>query len=106
MNVHVLIHIYTKKKTTGGETDGDDLSDECAACFDLTDAQREVLASYGEGGKQIICDPTCEDGVSDVSHCNCEIPLSFFSKSLIWRARGSVHYCCCCCVHSKLRCDS
>lgn len=34
--------------------------------------QEEALAMYDGGGKVIVCDPTCNDGVSDPSHCDCE----------------------------------
>lgn len=44
---------------------------DCAVCSDLTTAEKEALASYDNGGKKIVCDPTCLDGVSDPTHCNC-----------------------------------
>lgn len=31
---------------------------------------------YDGGGKIIVCDPTCNDGVSDPSHCNCKCPYT------------------------------
>lgn len=46
--------------------------EEEAACANLTPAQREALDMYDSGGKIIVCDPSCEDGVSDPIHCNCE----------------------------------
>lgn len=46
--------------------------DECSVCSNLTDEQVAVLASYDNGGKQVVCDPTCLDGVTDPLHCNCE----------------------------------
>ena len=45
---------------------------DCTMCSDLTDAQKEALAGYDNGGKKIVCDPTCVDGISDPIHCNCE----------------------------------
>lgn len=45
---------------------------DCSACSNLTKAQEEALASYDNGGKRIVCDRTCMDGVSDPSHCNCK----------------------------------
>lgn len=54
--------------------DGDSSEFDCSACEDLTDAQIEALAKYDDdGGKAIVCDPTCLDGVSDPLHCNCEL---------------------------------
>ena len=45
---------------------------ECSVCFTITSAQEEALGSYDNGGKNIVCDPTCLDGVTDPIHCNCE----------------------------------
>ena len=45
---------------------------ECSVCFNITSAQEEALGSYDNGGKKIVCDPTCLDGVTDPIHCNCE----------------------------------
>ena len=45
---------------------------ECNACFDLTPHQANVLDMYDNGGKEIVCDPTCLDEVSDHTHCNCK----------------------------------
>lgn len=45
---------------------------DCDVCENLSDAEVEALAMYDNGGKQIICDPTCLDGVSDPTHCNCK----------------------------------
>ena len=61
--------------TSPKDYDDDDDSDfDCSPCEDLTDAQIEALARYGDdGGKTIVCDPTCLDGVSDPLHCNCEL---------------------------------
>lgn len=58
--------------------DGDDDEEEgsefdCSPCADVTDAHVEALAKYDNGGKQIVCDPTCLDGVSDPTHCNCKL---------------------------------
>ena len=50
---------------------------DCSACSNLTDVQQEVLASYDNGGKRIVCDPICLDGVTDPTHCNCEYAISF-----------------------------
>ena len=47
-------------------------TEEEARCADITAAQQEALDSYDNGGKIIVCDPTCVDGVSDPIHCNCE----------------------------------
>ena len=46
----------------------------CSVCYNLTTAQEEALASYDNGGKNIVCDPSCldESGVTDRTHCNCE----------------------------------
>ena len=46
----------------------------CSVCYNLTTAQEEALASYYNGGKKIVCDPTCldESRVTDPTHCNCE----------------------------------
>lgn len=43
-----------------------------AVCYDLTDAQAEALANYDNGGKTVVCDPTCLDSSVDNQHCNCE----------------------------------
>ena len=43
---------------------------ECGLCSDLSSTQLEALAAYDNGGKKIVCDPTCLDGVSDPIHCN------------------------------------
>ena len=47
---------------------------DCSVCSNLTTAQEEALASYDNGSKKIVCDPTCldESGVTDPTHCNCE----------------------------------
>ena len=45
---------------------------ECNVCFDLTPHQVNVLDMYDNGGKEIVCDPTCLDEVSDHTHCNCK----------------------------------
>lgn len=55
----------------GHEHDGGDYGD-CDICSDLSSAQLEALAMYDNGGKKVVCDPTCLDGVSDPIHCNCE----------------------------------
>ena len=59
-----------KTFTSGGNDEEED--DECAPCMDLTDGQVRALDSWDNGGKRIVCDPTCLDGVSDRTHCNCE----------------------------------
>ena len=46
---------------------------EEAACADISPAQQEALANYDNGGKIIVCDPTCEDKNGDPMHCNCEL---------------------------------
>lgn len=46
--------------------------DDCSACSNLTPAQEKVLGSYDNGGKMIVCDSRCVDGVSDQTHCNCK----------------------------------
>ena len=56
-------------------TSADDDSDggiDCSVCVNVSAAQVEALATYDNGGKQIVCDPACVDGVSDPTHCNCE----------------------------------
>ena len=63
----------------GGDGDDDDDNSseyDCSLCEDLTDAQIEALAAYDNGGKEIVCDPTCLDGISDPIHCNCELTAS------------------------------
>jgi len=47
---------------------------DCSVCYNLTTAQEEALASYDNGSKKVVCDPTCldESGVTDPTHCNCE----------------------------------
>lgn len=45
---------------------------DCSVCESLTSAEIEALAKYDNGGKKIVCDPTCLDGVTDPLHCNCE----------------------------------
>ena len=45
---------------------------DCSPCDNLSDAEVEELAKYDNGGKRVVCDPTCLDGVSDPTHCNCE----------------------------------
>ena len=45
----------------------------CDVCFDLLLDQRDVLAMYDNGGKRIVCDPTCVDNVSDHTDCNCKL---------------------------------
>ena len=58
--------------------DDDEESDlDCSPCEDLTDAQVKALAAYDNGGKQIVCDPTCLDGVSDPTHCNCKLCIRY-----------------------------
>ena len=41
-------------------------------CADISPAQQEALDSYDNGGKIIVCDPTCVD---HPVHCNCESKL-------------------------------
>ena len=61
-----------RKLQTGGEYD------ECDVCSNLSSAQLEALDMYDNGGKKIVCDPTCLDGVSDPTHCNCKcLPLAY-----------------------------
>lgn len=60
---------------TGGSTETQPpvtVDSDCAVCSNVSSAQLEALASYDNGGKRIVCDPTCVDGVSDPSHCNCK----------------------------------
>lgn len=45
---------------------------DCSRCTDISDAQKEALASYDNGGKKVVCDPTCMDTVSDHIYCNCK----------------------------------
>ena len=52
--------------------DNDSIEFDCGPCADLSDDEVEALAKYDNGGKTIVCDPTCLDGVSDPIHCNCE----------------------------------
>lgn len=40
---------------------------------------------YDNGGKVIVCDPTCNDGVSDPSHCDCELNRVPSSLGICWR---------------------
>eukprot|EP00903_Cladosiphon_okamuranus_P020353 g18673.t1 len=58
----------------GGEVPGGDAggctAEEIAMCADISPAQEEALAMYDNGGKIIVCDPTCTDGYSDPSHCD------------------------------------
>ncbi|CAM9934883.1 unnamed protein product [Ectocarpus sp. 6 AP-2014] len=61
--------------------------DECSVCSNLTDEQVAVLASYDNGGKQVVCDPTCLDGVTDPLHCN------YFSLGQICRGCGECSSC-------------
>lgn len=71
----------------GGGDGGACSADEEAACADLTPAQTEALEMYDNGGKIIVCDPTCVDGESDPSHCNCELELElafFFFGGGVW----------------------
>ena len=49
---------------------------DCSVCSNLTDVQQEVLASYDNGGKRIVCDPTCLDRIADPTHCNCEYAIT------------------------------
>ncbi|CAM9211322.1 unnamed protein product [Ectocarpus sp. 12 AP-2014] len=65
----------------------DDADDECSVCSNLTDEQVEVLASYDNGGKQVVCDPTCLDGVADPLHCN------YFGLGQICRGCGECSLC-------------
>lgn len=54
------------------EEEGEEAFD-CSPCEDLSEGQIEALANYDdEGVKEIVCDPTCLDGVTDPLHCNCE----------------------------------
>ena len=56
---------------------------ECSVCFNITSAQEEALGSYDNGGKKIVCDPACLDGVTDPIHCNCEYnTFTIFSQFL------------------------
>lgn len=53
-----------------------DFYDDCELCANLSSAQLEALDMYDNGGKKIVCDPTCLDHVSDPTHCNCKcLPL-------------------------------
>lgn len=63
--------------TPGSATDGsrklhEGHEHDCDICSDLSSTQLEALAAYDNGGKKIVCDPTCLDGVSDPIHCNCK----------------------------------
>ncbi|CAN0326318.1 unnamed protein product [Pylaiella littoralis] len=55
----------------GGQSISSDCTaDEIAKCGDISQEQEEALAQYDNGGKIIVCDPTCsEDGVDPI-HCN------------------------------------
>lgn len=61
---------------------------DCSTCEDLTDAQVQALAGYDNGGKQIVCDPTCLDGVSDPTHCNCELCIKT-ARTVSWLHHSS-----------------
>ncbi|CAB1118868.1 unnamed protein product [Ectocarpus sp. CCAP 1310/34] len=61
--------------------------DECSVCSNLTEAQMESLAAYPDGGKQVICDPRCVDGNSDITHCN------YFGLGQICRGCGDCDDC-------------
>ncbi|CAM9652063.1 unnamed protein product, partial [Laminaria digitata] len=60
---------------------------DCSPCTDLSATQVEVLATYDNGGKQVVCDPTCLDGVSDPKHCN------YFGLGQICRGCGDCSTC-------------
>ena len=64
------------------EEDGNEEEDfDCSPCEDLSEAEMEELAKYDNGGKFVVCDPTCLDGVSDPIHCNCEFLPNVSGKS-------------------------
>ena len=52
--------------------------------------QVEALASYDNGGKVVVCDPTCDDGTGNSSHCNCECILP---ASVILGTLSFLHVC-------------
>ena len=65
-------HPATKARRKLHRESEDDLHDDCELCAGLSSAQVEALDMYDNGGKKIVCDPTCLDHVSDPTHCNCE----------------------------------
>ena len=69
LSVPVPTWIDVVTSTTSGLTTYDY---DCSVCENLTSAQEQALASYDNGGKNIVCDPTCLDNSSDPSHCNCK----------------------------------
>eukprot|EP00752_Nemacystus_decipiens_P017851 g16007.t1 len=68
--------------------DEDDVcADRGAVCYDLTDAQEEALAKYDNGGKTVVCDPTCLDSSVDPLHCN------YFGLDQVCRGCGACSDC-------------
>lgn len=65
----------------------DEDEDDCAACSNISDAQAEALADHDNGGKTIVCDPTCLEVGGDPSHCN------YFGLGQICRGCGDCSDC-------------
>ena len=66
-----------RDESGGGSGDGDGGGGSCspeeeAMCADISEAQKEALSNYDNGGKVIVCDPTCEAAGGNPMHCNCE----------------------------------
>lgn len=64
------VTVYNAAEVARKLQEGDE--SDCDVCSGLSIAQVEALAMYDDGGKQIICDPTCLDSSYDPTHCNCE----------------------------------
>ena len=76
--------ILTSTDDSAADGDGRDTADayDCSRCADISAAQMVALASYDNGGKKIVCDPTCMDSVSDHIYCNCKLWTTVLSQML------------------------
>ena len=61
---------YTEEGSETLEEGSED--DGCSACSNLSEDQLAVLGTYDNGGKRVVCDPTCLDDSYDRTQCNCK----------------------------------
>ena len=67
------------------DNDGDER--DCTPCENLTDEQKDTLASEYEPAKEIVCDYDCLDGSEDLTHCN------YFGIKQVCRGCGTCDDC-------------
>ena len=60
---------------------------DCDVCSDLSQDEQAVLDMYDNGGKRIVCDPTCLDSGADRTHCDCKFRTAPIMRS---RPRGDL----------------